>query len=213
MPDELMKLIEMMASEDNEAFSDDSDSWKAYRIAEELNDPELIPLLLHFVASESPQDDFKKMAFTILRYVLKNSGSIKGMDHLIGLLSSLQKNETLLVEALHTLTAMKGFLPGEQASSILEFVDDDRQAVRNWAIRSLNKFEGNVGQIESTLIYVLEQYYDRYDLRYALEVLESIGTRTALPSLEALLEMDESWKDEVLPDAKYTIEAITKRSD
>lgn len=171
---ELKELIEVMsgARDGNEPVGSKTASWGAYRKAEQLKDVQLIPELKAFIEDKN-NEATRKYAYTILEFVGKNTGD-RGVANIlldqIKIEDSHHDNLHNVLDALYSIN-----LPLEkELDEMLLYAFDERELIRTTAIQLLSRYTIEHQKIKDTLLEVIEYHYDEYDLRYAVESLQTL---------------------------------------
>lgn len=180
----LLLLIENMSGihDKNEPVGSESLSWKAYQIAREINDLSLVPQLFSFIDASSNSKQ-KKQAYQLLLFILMNTNDNSLANQLVTQLKKEDQNDdclyTLLIGLWESKTALEN-----QIDDVIFYIDDQRELVRNAAIRLLSLFKNNRDRAENALIEIIQNPYDDYDLKYAVETLSSIGSEKSIVPLQ-----------------------------
>lgn len=198
----LEDLLERLADRTEVHSSSESISWAAHREAELLSDITMVNELADG-ARTLPTAKRSGCYFTIGKIGL-NLQDERCVAVLLDLLSSEdnQYNLDCLLQRVGEIP--KG--PGLDLSPVFPLLDDKRWLVRHAAIQALDRSANP--QVEARVIAHISATSDPYDLTYCHAVLNHIGTRRALPVLEANLK---SRKRDVKSSAKLAMQAICER--
>lgn len=166
-------MLEMMSGKFDSSTPKGSDtaSWDAFRIAEKLNDLQLVGELLDYLTDR--QSNHRKYAAVVLGYIAKNTGSKELVNQLVAILPVLEKDESALYNTLMAIVE-SGVQIDYNPKNVLYYITDDRGLIRNAAIRAVGHFVFNKENIRTALQSVVESHYDEYDLKYAHESLKKI---------------------------------------
>jgi HEAT repeat protein len=177
------QLIENMIIKEKVNNSDNSISFKAHRIAENINDPDLIPILINIINNENNKNK-RDAEYFILGKITKNTLNQESLKYLISRLE-YETDKYVLMTLLDRISEIyKSNIIS--MDKIIQLCNDKRWQVRQSAIRALNKeCDKNV---ENKLIEIINSDSDSYDKCYANSCLNKIGTINAIPSLELLLK-------------------------
>ncbi|MGK7379738.1 HEAT repeat domain-containing protein [Planococcus sp. 1R117A] len=185
---DLLELIKQMSAtdfivdeRDGSYTSEDSPSWKAYRKAEQLNDPTVLPFL-DALLERSKHADLRRNIYFILEKIGENTGDERTTAILLKWLEK-ERDRYALESILRGIAEQKNLI---DCSTVLKFVQDERAGIRHAAIESLRGCKSPVA--EEALIRILKDSGDPYDLTYASSVLSDIGTNKSIPYLIHLLE-------------------------
>lgn len=184
MDERLFRLIEMLSGKynDDTPFGSQTASWEGYRIAEKINDLSIVPELLSFINSKEDRD-LHKYAGTIIGYILCNTSDKTLADQLIQVAPSLDEDSDTLYELLTALWE-SGIPLDTDAKSIIYYITDERELIRNAAIRVLGNFISDRQAITVSLKEVLKYFYDHHDLGSAVRSLVKLKARDVIPELE-----------------------------
>ena len=187
----LLQLIENMSGiNDTETpIGSNTISWNAYQIAREINDLSLVPQLLSFLyASDDVKQ--KKHAYQLLLFILTNTNDNSLADQLLKQIKKEDQNDdclyTLLIGLWESKTAMKNHI-----EDVIFYIDDQRELIRNAAIRLLGSYENDLDIAEDALIEIVNYPYDNFDLKYAVESLAKIGSVKSIDTLKKSIEETE----------------------
>ncbi|HQZ95934.1 MAG TPA: hypothetical protein PLP21_06415 [Pyrinomonadaceae bacterium] len=179
-------------------------SWKALREAETLTDIELIPTLKERIGSESDKK-VRGAAYFILGKVAKNTEDDSVAQFLIDR-TSVEKDQYIVGSIFDSLADIIKPV-GTDLSLLIEATKNSKWLIRHSAISALKRSQDP--RAEEVAIEISRQSTDSFDVVYANEVLNDIGTMRAIPILEKHLS---SRKRDVKDSAKYAVEAIQKRN-
>lgn len=163
----------------------ETESWKAYRIAEQLNDPKLFPDLLDCVRTNNPAH-LRKFAAVVLGYLLQNTRDTLLAEQMVALTAILDKDEAVLYETLTPLSE-SGVSIACDPAPLIGYTTDDRELIRNSAIRALGNCQPYTRSVVEALQNVVKYFYDEYDLKYAVHVLVKLEAMETIPDLEKLI--------------------------
>lgn len=198
----LEDLVERLADRTEVRSSSESVSWAAHREAEQLTDITMVSELAEAVRSLP---------------TAKRSGCY----YTIGKIGANLREEQCAVMLLELLPAESdkynldcllqrvGEIPKGRTldlSAIFPLLNDKRWLVRHAAIRALDHSANP--DVEARLVAHLSATTDAYDQTYCHAVLNHIGTRHALPAIEAHLK---SRKRDVKVSAELAVRAIRER--
>ncbi len=179
-------------------------SWKALREAEKIDNVNYIPELIEFIDSE--KDKAKRgCAYFLLGHIAKNTNNVKATEYLIKRVEK-EKDKYIISSLLDRISDLKK-PKSIDLQPLINAINSNKWQIRQSAICSLKNSENEIS--ENTLIEILSESEDEYDLTYANATLNNIGTVKALPFLEKHLN---SKKRDVKDSAKYAIEEIKKRA-
>jgi len=185
--------------------SSDTISWKALREAEKVDNVNYIPELIKFIDSEKDKKKRDK-AYFLLGHIAKNTNDVGATEYLIKRVD--KESDKYIVSSLLDRIAYLKKPNGIDLQPIINAIESDKWSIRQSAIQSLKNSDDIIA--ENTLIGILSNSEDQYDLTYANATLNNIGTEKAIPYLEKHLN---SRKRDVKGSAKFAIESIKKRSD
>ena len=184
---ELLNLIKIMSDDsmhsnrEGEYSNEGSPSWFAFRKVEQLVDVSIVPFLVSLV-EKSKDIVIRKNIYFIIGKIGTNTGDRRVADILLKRLDTESK-KYLLLEILSRIAEQRNV---NDCSSIINFIDDKRSLVRHTAIDALRSCESCLA--EDTLIKIISNSTDEYDLLYANSVLSEIGTDKAISPLINLLD-------------------------
>jgi len=203
MREQLLEMIAHMTFVDTKSRESITDSWRAHRESEALDDPTIVSELAEFVSHE-PNKGCRQSAYTILGKLGRN---VAGQECATVLLSRLacEDNKYVLSAALDALARL--WKPRTlDISSIYPLLESRHWLVRHSAIRSLANTDSS--EAEEHLLSILEKSDDADDIVYCQATLNQIGTPRGIPLMERNLK---SRKRDVRGSARSAIEAIKKR--
>ncbi|PIF33526.1 hypothetical protein CLU81_4142 [Flavobacterium sp. 9] len=180
-------------------------SWKAYREAENVENAEYIPQLIAFIDNEKDKKK-RDRAYFLLGHITKNTNDLKALDHLISRVN--KETDKYIISALLERIANIKKPIGTDLQPLIQATKSDKWLIRHSAIHSLNNSFDSIA--ENTLIDILDNSDDVYNIIYTNATLNKIGTLKAIPFLEKHLK---SRKRDVKHSAKYAIEEIKKRHE
>ena len=185
--------------------SSDTISWKALREAEKVDNVNYIPELIEFIDSEKDKK-IRDKAYFLLGHIAKNTNDVGATKYMIKRVD--KESDKYVVSSLLDRIANLKKPNGIDLEPIINAIESDKWTIRQSAIQSLKNSEDKIA--EKTLIGILSNSEDQYDLTYANATLNNIGTEKAIPYLEKHLN---SRKRDVKGSAKFAIESIKKRTD
>jgi HEAT repeat protein len=155
-----------------------TNSWKATREAEKLDDPKYIPLLKTFIEKE--EDERKRdRAYFILGHVAMNTSDASVSSFFIERIKH-ESDDVLSSMLLNLKPLFKS--KGTDISPLIELLSSPNEEVKLAAIQALNHAEDEAA--ESALIKIVEAANEGYELLYALEVLRDSGTKRANAAIQ-----------------------------
>ena len=179
-------------------------SWNALREAEKLENKDFISPLITFADNEKDKKKRDK-AYFILSHIAKNIGDTIAVNYLINRIDK-ETDKYIIASLLDTISNLKKPI-GTDLQPIITATKSDKWLIRHSAIRALNNSVDEIA--ETTLIKILDNSDDPFDLTYANATLNKIGTIRAIPYLEKHLK---SRKRDVKDSAEFAIEEINKRN-
>lgn len=194
MDEDVLKLIENMSciNDKNEAIGSQTLSWNAYQMAREANDLSVVPQLFNFI-SLSENDRQKKQAYQLLLFILGNTKSVSLAEMLLQQLKQLDNNDeclyTVLIGLWESETPIENYM-----ENVIFYIDDQRELIRNAAIRLLRLYTKDKDVAENALIEIIENPYDDYDLRYAAETLSIIGSKKSIAPLKEAKSLTKDYE-------------------
>lgn len=183
--------------------SDKKVSWRAYREAETLAEPEWIAPLMEMIEKES-SETARRAAYFVLGKISKNTGSDAAVVFLVD--RAYWETDRYLSSSIYDLLADIPKPDGIDTSTLRLAVIDEDSLIRHSAIRAL-QWSGDP-DVEDILISISDSSDDPFDVTYANAALNRSGTDKALSTLEKHVK---SRKRDVAVSAKLAIEKITKR--
>lgn len=199
----LEDLVARLADRTPVTSSDDSISWHACREAETLTDVTMVDELAEGARGERSKHRRAGCYFTIG----KLGGNLKDARCATVLLELLPKETDK--HNIASLLDRVGEIPKPHEcdlSAVYALLSDERSRVRHSAIQALNNSASP--DAEDRLLRHLAQTTDPYDQVYCHAVLNRIGTRRSLRSIEANLK---SPKRDVKASAEAALKAILAR--
>jgi HEAT repeat protein len=178
-------------------------SWKAFREAENLDNKDFISQLIAFADNERDKRKRGK-AYFILGHISKNIDDMVALEYLIHSISK-EADKYIIASLLDQVANLRKPIITDLQPIIAE-TKSDKWLIRHSAIRALNNSADEIA--ETTLIEILNNSNDPFDLTYTNATLNKIGTPRAIPYLEKHLK---SRKRDVKDSAKFAIEEINKR--
>lgn len=199
----LADLIRRMTIKEEVTDSSRSASWHAYREAERLADPALVPEIQALVRAGKSKDE-RKAAYFILGALGANT-SDPNCALVLSERITQEKDKYVLAAVLEALARMGK--PREfDLAGIFACISDSRWLVRHAAIRALGKTDSP--EVEERLIAHLGATEDAFDRIYCHVTLGSVGSAKSLPALQLGLA---SRKRDVKDSAEAAIRAIQAR--
>jgi hypothetical protein len=198
----LEDLVERLADRTKLRSSSESVSWAAHREAEQLADITMVGELAAAVRS-LPTAKRSGCYFTIGK-IGRNLRDEQCAAVLLDLLpaESNKYNLDCLLQRVGEIP--KG--PTLDLSAVFPLLEDKRWLVRHAAIRALDHSASP--DVEARLVEHLSATTDAYDQTYCHAVLNHVGTRRALPAIEANLK---SRKRDAKVSAELAVRAIRDR--
>lgn len=208
--DYLQDLITRMGTAEQTADSRDSVSWKAYREAETIDDPALLPSLEAIIAAHpKPRErQIRCDAYFVYGKILKNHFTEEGCAYLISRLR-LEKNKYALYPLLDRLRDLP--IPAEMdIAPVLQCARHEQWTVRHSAIRALGACPTEESR-EALRWYLCQEDEKAYrqEIIYAQASLGRIGTPEDIPLIEPRLR---SRSRDVKLSAEIAIERIRARA-
>ena len=194
MDENIVLLIENMSgiNDKNEAIGSQTLSWNAYQMAREASDLSVVPQVFNFI-SLSENDRQKKQAYQLLLCILGNTKSVSLAEMLLQQLKQLDNNDeclyTVLIGLWESETPIENYM-----ENVIFYIDDQRELIRNAAIRLLRLYTKHKDVAENALIEIIENPYDDYDLRYAVETLSIIGSKKSIAPLKEAKSLTEDYE-------------------
>ncbi|MBG6129157.1 hypothetical protein IWQ47_000151 [Aquimarina sp. EL_43] len=169
---ELKELIENMSGvkDGNEPIGNKTLSWEAYRVAEKLNDTNLIAELKAYIKDDN-NETTRTYAYNLLGYIGVNAKASEVTDILIDQI----KREDIHLDNLHNILDVlysTNFPLQKGLEEILIYAFDERELIRTTAIQLLSRYTIEHQKIKNTLLEIIKYHYDEYDLKYAVESLQ-----------------------------------------
>lgn len=185
--------------------SSKSISWKAFREAEELQNSDFIPQLMDYIDNEKNRKN-REQAYFILGHLAKNTKENSATQYLIERID--KETDKYVISTLLDRISELNKPSGTDIKAIINATKHNKWLIRHSAIQALKNSNDELAEL--TLIDILEQSEDPYDLTYANSTLIRVGTLKAIPHIEKHLT---SKKRDVRITAKYAIEEIKKRNE
>jgi HEAT repeat protein len=205
MIDYLNNLIERMLDRSDDDIrpydSSKTISWKALREAEKLDDKSFIPQLIEFINIEKDKNKRDKAYFTLGK-IAKNTNDKQAMEFLISRIDK-EKDKYVISSLLDRIADLQK----TEGTDILPIINSVKSAVwqvRHSAVTALKNTKNRIA--EDTLIEILKETNDEYDLWYVICSLSNIGTEKSLPYL---LNLVSHKKQDVSGSALNAIDQIS----
>lgn len=186
--DELIVLAEQMSideyvydEERGYSTSEGSPSDLAYETARRFQDIQMLPVLMDLL-EQTKQLEMKQHFYFMLGTIGMNTGDVRVADLLLERLAQETK-PTLITSILDELANQERV---DDATDIIQYVEDSRSAIRNSAIDALGSCRGALA--EDALIRFITTSTDSFEITSANFVLASIGTKRVIPHLLPLLD-------------------------
>lgn len=205
----LTELIDRMLDDsDNNIvpfISSNTISWKAFREAERITDETYIPQLIIFIDNEKNKEK-RGHAYFILGHIAKNVGDITATKYLISRVDK-EKDKSIISSLLRRIENLQK--PSDtNIQPLLDATYSTISQIRTSAILSLKNTKNNLA--EETLLNIIKNPADEYDLMYVNWSIANIGTRK---SISFLLQLLDHKKQDVSGSALEAILAIGDASD
>lgn len=205
----LIDIIERMLDTSDQIMEASYDSsktisWKALREAEKVETVNFIPQLISFIDNEKDKKKREK-AYFLLGHIVKNTNKTTALNYLIQRVE--KETDKYIVASLLDRIADIEKPVGTELQPLFNAIKSDKWLVRYSAIQSLNNSSDPLS--ETTLIEIIDNSDDPYNLIYSNATLNKIGTLRAIPHLEKHLK---SRKRDVQNSARFAIEEIMKRN-
>lgn len=186
--DELIALAEQMSideyvydEERGYSTSEGSPSDLAYEIARRFQDVQMLPVLMDLL-EQTKRLEMKQYFYFMLGTIGTNTGDVRVADLLLERLAQETK-PTLITSILDELANQERV---DDATDIIQYIEDSRSAVRNSAIDALGSCRGALA--EDALIRFITTSTDSFEIMSANFVLATIGTERVIPHLLPLLD-------------------------
>ncbi len=201
---DLIQLLENMSGiyDGKTVKGSNSLSWKAYRIAEQVNDLNLVPELLGFIDVVENQS-LKNEAYQLVLFILNNTKDEKLVNELLKRLKREDQNDESLYKLLIGIWESKVKLK-KHLESVIYYIDDQRELIRNAAIRLISSFEKDLEIAENALIEVINDPYDNFDLKYGIQSIGLIGSEKSVHELQKIHSKinDDEMKEKIIEAIK-----------
>ncbi|WP_214849929.1 HEAT repeat domain-containing protein [Exiguobacterium sp. s138] len=185
--DELIALAEQMSideyvydEERGYSTSEGSPSDLAYETARRFQDVQMVPVLMDLL-EQTKRLEMKQYFYFMLGTIGTNTGDVLVADLLLKRLAQETK-PTLIKSILDELANQERV---DDATDIIQYVEDFRSAIRNSAIDALGSCRGALA--EEALIRFITTSTDSFEIMSANFVLATIGTKRVIPHLLPLL--------------------------
>lgn len=190
----LLQLIQNMSGLNDQETPKGSDtiSWNAYQIAREINDVSLVVPVFHFINS-TEDVKLRKHAYQLLLFILDNTKDDFLANQLLTQLKKEDQNDDCLYTLLIGLWESKMAL-NNHINNVIFYIDDQRELIRNAAIRLLGLYQNDCDSAENALIEIIENPYDNYDLKYAIETLSIVGSKKCIVPLKKVKNETENFE-------------------
>lgn len=171
----LIVFLEEMAGlhDENAVKGSNTVSWKAYRAAEKLNDLTLTEQLIELIDNHK-DEKVKQSGYQVLAYLLQNTRDQSLANILLERLT-LEKDNNDRLYILLTGLRESNMQFQENIENVIYFIDDDREMIRNAAIRVLGHYKADKSKAINALNAVIDSPYDTYDLKYAKQALKKLA--------------------------------------
>ncbi len=186
--DELIALAEQMSideyvydEERGYSTSEGSPSDLAYETARRFQDVQMVPVLMDLL-EQTKRLEMKQYFYFMLGTIGTNTGDVLVADLLLKRLAQETK-PTLIKSILDELANQERV---DDATDIIQYVEDFRSAIRNSAIDALGSCRGALA--EEALIRFITTSTDSFEIMSANFVLATIGTKRVIPHLLPLLD-------------------------
>ena len=217
--DRLLELIAKINTTDEHfSVSTKTTSWKAYREAETLTDPELFPLLQEIIeehdSKKKDDREIRRAAYFIFGRLMQVSFKEDACAFFLHRLNTETNKDILeaMLDRVHDWWQLSGkTIPaGLDISGILTLAKDSRASVRQRAIYALVACPGE--ESRDILRYYLLQDNEKaykYEIYYANIAMQDIGEPEDVPLLERFLK---SRRPDIKLTAQYAIQYIQERN-
>ncbi len=201
----LMELIEKMGKKERVHSSAESDSFKAYREAETINDPTVFPKLLEIAMKEGKANkSMRSEVYSFIAIVLENVFNEEACQFLVNQVEK-EKDKSVRARLLYLISCLS-VSDNIDISPLVICSKSDNSRVRCDALRALGAFSSE--EAKDALAYYLVQDYEKkykYEILYAVASLGRIGTSSDVPLLEKWLSSKNS---DIKSAASYAINRI-----
>ena len=206
----LIDLIQRMCDTSDHTMGTGYDSsktisWLALREAEKVNDEGLISQVFTFIEKEKNKNK-RDNAYFLLGHIAKNTNNLTALNYLISRVDK-ETDKYIISSLLDKIANLKKPFK-TNLEPLIQATKTEKWLIRHSAIQSLNYSEDPIA--ETTLIEILENSDDTYNLTYSNATLNKIGTTRSIPYLQKHLK---SRKRDVKDSAKCAIDEIMKRSE
>lgn len=186
-------------------ISSNTVSWKAMREAEIANNEEYIPQLIEFADNEKSKEK-RDRAYFLLGHIAKNSQNKNATRYLINRID--KENDKYIISSLLQRIADLEKPLDIDISQVINAVKSPKWLIRHSAIQALKHTKSDLS--ETTLIQIILNSTDEYDLYYAVTSLATSGSRKSIPFLIKLLSHKKQY---VSGGALNTILLISEKTD
>lgn len=205
----LVDLLErMLDKSDRDVTPFDSSktiSWKALREAEQINDGSYVTQLISFIDQEKDKEK-RDRAYFILGHLAKNTKSEETTAYLISRIRH-EKDKSVLCSLLGRIQYLEKSLDMD-ITPIFEVLKAKDWQVRHSAIHALKGAKNK--SAEQSLLTMLAETEDAFDLWYINTTLAEIGTGDSIPYL---LKLIDHKKQDVSGTALTAILAISDQTE
>lgn len=210
MNDYLIELINRMNDESDQKMvagyeSSKTISWKAFREAEKIENPEYIDELISYIQQEKNKKN-RNRAYFVLGKIAKNIDDKKTAQFFINRIEK-ETDKYVIMSMLDRLED----IDKPQETNILPLIDatkNKKWQIRLSAIDALNLTTNELA--ENRLIEILSNSKDTSDLTCSNSVLGKIGTRKSIPFLKKMLDVKSQ---DVANSALYALMKIAKETE
>ncbi|WP_344674012.1 hypothetical protein [Sphingobacterium kyonggiense] len=164
-------------------ISSESISWKALREAEKIDDENYITQLVQYIETEKEKEK-RDSAYFILGHIANNTKNKIATDFLIERIEK-EKDKSILSSLLDRIK----YLEKTEETDIQPIINATKSkvwSIRQSAISALSNAKNSLA--ENTLLEIINNSIDEYDLYYANCSLLSTGTKNSISSLVKLLD-------------------------
>ncbi len=164
-------------------ISSESISWKALREAEKIDDENYITQLVEYIETEKEKDK-RDSAYFILGQIANNTKSKIATSFLIQRIEK-EKDKYIVSSLLDRIKYLEK-TEDTDVKPIVNLTKSKVWNIRQSAISALSNTKNSLA--ENTLLEIINNSTDEYDLYYANCSLSSTGTRNSISSLIKLLD-------------------------
>ena len=204
----VLNLLEKMKVDANAKDSTEI-SWKAYRSAEKLNDPSLLPVLCLLIQDNdnNKQKELRKNIYFLMGSLLRKNMNVEYCQYLINRLV-IETDKYVLSSMLDQISKLQ--IPNEiNMNHVIECSRSDQWLVRHNAINALHASDSESCR-EAARYWAkqLDEKKYKYEIIYANACLNKIGV---MEDIEILNLHTNSRIRDVKDSALFAIEAIKSR--